>query len=363
MRDRVVGLDIGASSVKAAQVLRTGPNSYVVEKQAARLLSPGWVYDGRITEGHESDVCQAIRALFAEAGFATRDVVLGLNSSSGVFMSEVIAPLLPPSDIDAAMPMIVAANNPNLDLAENILSYTIVDELEGEHDERHLRVLVYNARIDYANKLALVVAEAGLNIVGTDISALAALRAMAVAPRPEGQLDAIVDIGANITTILLHHNGVPKLLTLDPDSAGQVATAKIADALGLDEEDPEQASRVEWFKVNNNDTVGQVAQARNEYGRSTSAKIASNLSAFLLGTEEFDELTNVTMVGGGAMLHGLGNTLYDTLADRLGQPVELTYADLDPSISGPGGAPVDRIENQSGGDYLVAIGLGTANRI
>ncbi|WP_460866511.1 pilus assembly protein PilM [Nocardioides pakistanensis] len=355
MTDRVVGLDIGASSVKAAQVLRKGDGTFTVEKQAASALPFGVVQDGHVEEKERARVAAIIRQMWTEAKFDTKDVIVGYNSSSAVFMTEMRVPLMKPEDVHKALPTIVEARNPSLSPDENEMSFTVVGEVDGD-DGPELRVLAYSVRSDFAEAAGRLVDDAGLNLVGADLSALATLRAMQIQDRPDTQLDALVDIGANITTLVLHHNGVPKMLLLDPDSSGNVATTRIADAMGLDEGDEHQA---EWQKINDESPVGIVAQARNEYSANLAAKVANGFGAYLnRHQDQFEGLANVTLVGGGALLHGLGYFLRQSLGS-----VPLSYAQVDDNITGPKGGEVERLESASGGDFLVAVGLGTGARL
>lgn len=354
MSDRVIGLDIGASSVKAVQVLRHGDGTFTIEKQAARALPKGAVHDGRVHETERLRVTETIRQMFAEESFDTKDVIFGLNSSSAVFMQEMVVPYMEPNDVEKSMPLIIEARNSNIDASENEFSYTIVEEFEDE-DGRQLRVLVYSARADYAQSIGEIIEAAGLTVVGADLNALAVLRAIAVYPRPDDQLDAIVDIGANITMLMLHHNGVPKMLRLDPDSAGDVATERVLAEMGLDDE---HLAKAEWEKVNNQEPVGAVYQARTAYAEGLAIKVAGGFRDYLDKSYVYNSLANVTIVGGGALLHGLGYHLRESLG-----AVPLAYAVIDDSISTADGREVEQHENKSGGDYLVAIGLGTAARI
>lgn len=354
MSDRVIGLDIGSSSVKAAQVLRKGDGTFVVEKQAARAIPSGAIADGRIKEKERLRVTDILSTLFAEEKFATKDVILGLNSSSAVFMQELTVPMMQPEDIDKALPEIITAKNPDLDPSEMEMSYTVVGEVEGEF-ATELKVLVYSVRADYAREVAEVAEAAGLNVVGADLNALAALRAIAVFPRPPRQVDAIVDIGAEVTVMFLHHNGVPKMLHLDPDSAGQSATTRIADALGLDDEDERQA---EWQKINTEEQYGIVPQARNDYSQNLASKIANGFAAYISRSDEFNQIANLTLIGGGSLIYGLGFYLTKALGS-----VPLVYAQVAENIVSPDGGDIEITENAAGGDYLVAIGLGTGERL
>lgn len=355
MASRVIGLDLGSSSVKAAQVLQTKDGNYVVEHQAARPIPRGIIYDGYVAPENHGLVSSIIEQMFDEesSGFSTKDVIVGLHSSARTFMEEMDIPLVKPEDAAAAIPTMIAAINPAYDPEDNEIDYSIVGQVETEKGPM-LRVIVFRVLANYAQDISKIVEGAGLNVVGADLNALATLRAIAITRRPDRQADAIVDIGANVVTMMLHHNGVPKMIKLDPDTAGSVATDKVANALGLDEDD-EQA---EWYKINDDNTVGLVAQARNEYSKSVATRVATVFSNYVNGSNEIDSLAAVTLVGGGVLLPNLSWFLRQSFGE-----VPMTYAAIDPIISSTSPDGVLRQEPGSGGDYLVAIGLGTGARL
>ncbi len=346
---RVIGLDLGSSSIKAAQVLRDSDGTYVVEHQAARQLPKGVIYDGHIDPARRGRVSSIIAEMFeTEKGFTTKDVIFGLNSSASTFMDEVTVPLMKVEDLPVALPVVLASINPSFDPKDNEISFSVVGVVEGERG-RQIKVIVFRALATYVKEIAEVVEAAGLNVVGADFNSLAALRAIETLPRPNRQADAVIDIGANVTTLMLHHNGVPKYLSLDPDSAGSVATAKVAEALGLDDDD----DQAEFEKINNDEQFGLVSQARNEYSKNLAERVARSLSNAIERSDEIDSLASVILVGGGALLAGGSYFLKEEFGS-----VPLSYAKIDPSITGKDGA-IRRQEPGSGGDYLVAVGLGT----
>lgn len=351
MANRVIGLDIGSSSVKAAQVLRSDDGTFVVERQASRPIPRGAIYDGHIDEKERLRVAAILAKMFDEEKFSTKDVIFGLNSSASVFMEQIDVPVMKDEDLKKALPAFIEANLEG-SAKDNEISYSVVGEVETENGKR-LRVLVFRVFAEFAKEIAEVIEKAGLNVVGADVNALAALRAIATQPRPDRQADAIVDIGANVMSLLLHHNGVPKVLTLDPDNAGEVATHRVLDVLGLDEG---QEDRAEFHKINDDHNVGLVTQARNDYSKGLAARVAATFRANIDRAEDIDSIAAVTLVGGGALLAGIGYYLREALGE-----VPMTYAQFDPRITGKDGAPVQRQEPSSGGDYLVAVGLGTGD--
>ena len=149
--------------------------------------------------------------------------------------------------------------------------------------------------------------------------------------------------------MFLHHNGVPRMLILDPDSAGAVATSRIADALGLDDD---KIHLAEHEKRHSDARLGPVAQARNQYSENLATKIARGFRVYLDNSHEYTDIANLTLVGGGVHLFGLGFYLKQAL-----ETVPLSRAQAASNIRTADGSPVLADENASGGDYLAAIGL------
>lgn len=352
MPQSILGLDIGSASIKIAQIARHDDGTFTVERQAARPVPRGAIYDGHIDEKERLRVAQILADMVAEEKFSTRDVIFGLNSSASVFMDQMDIPVMDPADLDKAMPYLIEASQDGLNSHENGFSWSVVGEVETDHGPR-LRVLVYRCFEQYAEETARVVEKAGLRVVGTDLNALAALRAISIQTRPLREVDAIVDIGANVLSLMLHHNGVPKTLTLDADNAGEVATQQVLEAMDLDEG---QEDHAEFLKINDDHAFGIVAQARNAYTASLASRIAGVLRSAVERSDDIDAIASVTLVGGGALIAGLGHGLHEALGG-----VPLAFAAWDPAITDPqGGSPI-RQEPRSGGDYLVAVGLGTGD--
>ena len=72
-----IGLDIGTSSVRAAQVT-VSKGTVVLERFGQVGLPPGAVRDGEVVD--PSAVAEAIQTLWANAKFSKKDVVVGVSN-------------------------------------------------------------------------------------------------------------------------------------------------------------------------------------------------------------------------------------------------------------------------------------------
>lgn len=336
----VIGLDIGSSSVKATQGSRHG-DRFIVQKQAARSLPRGAIYDGHVDPKKRQTVVRVLQSLAEQEKFDTRDVVIGLNSSASVFMDPLETQAVAEKDRASALDLLIQAM---LMVDEAEYDYTIV----GESPSGGLRLLVYRAMRSYVEEVARMAEEAGFRVVGADFNALAALRASQVTPRPEGQVDAFCDVGGGVVSLLVHRSGVPVSLALDPDVAGARATGLVADALDIDEDDP----AAEFHKVNDDATIGLVHQAREEYCQILAKRIASIVRNVIVNDDTIDSLATLTLVGGGARIAGLDRALYQALP---GIPV--SYAAYDRSFTTDASVSPLTQDPETNGDFLVSVGL------
>lgn len=377
--NRVLGVVIGAHAIKVAQVRTEGASSrghsrkagannggqptFVVEKWGARPIPRGLVHDGRIAGEAIFRLSEELKSLVA--GFDTRDAILGFGSSTATFMRHQHLPYVTPKDRKTAIPGILATKTASAgsSATRSVTSWSIT---AADPDEG-LDLAVYSASEEHLEEVTAVARGAGLNVVGGDLSALALLRASNVMSRPEGQVDAIVDIGSTSITCLLHRSGVPVGLVIEPDLGGDALTARIAQALGVDTTrvDPaaaEEIAEVERAKETDTSKKGKIPTARHEYARIVASRVESWISAWAAAAG-YPTLAKITLTGGGGYSDGLGYWLVNSLGS-----VPLAFAEHDPAIvfAGPGPEvgtdmlPADAshyLSEPAMGAYLAPIGL------
>ena len=86
----VVGLDIGSSAVKAVELHSSG-KGYRVAAIASEPIPPESIVDGAIVDG--GAVADAIRRLFANKGFKTKEVAASL-SGNAVIVKKISLPIM-----------------------------------------------------------------------------------------------------------------------------------------------------------------------------------------------------------------------------------------------------------------------------
>lgn len=345
MADSVIGIDFGSSGIKLAEV-RTVKGISTVLKQAFMPLEPGQVVDGAPDPKAAGAIAAELKSFLATEKFTTRDAVMGLNSVDDIFVNRASAPWHAPRDFHSAIAFDIIAD-PSLLVGapeDVILDAVVFDEFtDPATEKRRLDVLLCGVTSKLVNTQVDILQKAGLNPSGADLSGLAALRALAKVHRPADNLDVIVDVGRDALSVLIHDNGKPYSLTLQTGAAGEEASNSIAEA--IQDEDVERISREKV--VFSRDY--RVRRAVDDYCFTATGAIRGAIQSYLDLRKSPASLAGITLIGGGALLHGLREAVQDSLG------ISTVIGKFDPSIQGdPARYYLGPVLSA---DYTVAIGL------
>ena len=307
-----IGLDIGSTAVRAAEIVPGDPPALL---RAAQVPLPeGAVESGEVR--NPAAVSQAIRDLWQRGGLKGKQVVMGV-ANQRVVVREVTVPALPPKELKQSLPFQVQDLIP-IPVDDAVLDFDVLGELEQE-GAKMLRLLVVAAQRDMLNRLVEAVQEAKLDPVSIDLVPFALIRAV-------GQLDGlgldesdaggegIVDIGADVTNICVHERGVARFVRILP-SAGRDVTTAVAGQLGISEEEAEAMKRGQPAEGSMAAPEGETI-VRNRVSNLVD-EIRSSLDFYRAQTPGA-EVTRVLVTGGGSKMPGL----LDLLRERVGTTVE-----------------------------------------
>ncbi len=230
-----VGLDIGTSGVRAAE-LSFGKGGVTLEKFGQVALPEGAVHDGEVAD--VAAVAEAVRQLWAHTKFTTKKVVIGVANAK-VIVRQVDLPWLPPDEMKAGLGYQVADFLP-IPVDQAVLDFHTLEEYENEQGGRLVRGLLVAASRDMVMNSVQAVQDAGLTPTMVDLTSFAVLRALS-APDSLGidhNVEALVDIGASVTNIIVHQGGVPRFVRILL-MGGQDVTEAVADRMGVPVEQAE----------------------------------------------------------------------------------------------------------------------------
>jgi type IV pilus assembly protein PilM len=363
----MIGLDLGATAVRAAMltpvrsprpsgrrdgrggdptqhgipITRPGGTGPAARRWASVPLPTGAIRQGVVHD--RIAVTRAVRRLVATNGLRNARVVLGIGTPQVV----VRALTLPPMPADAlrqALPY----------QARDVLPFRVTDAvldfcpIPGDHPVGATERSPVEGLLTAAPRAAVLAAmravqDAGLTVARVDLSPFGVLRAIGSGG---AAVEALVDIGSELTTIVVHRHGTPHLVRVVPFGGRQV-TDRLADGLGVSAADAEATKR----------TVGAVGDSMPALQvRDGLLPVLSEVRASLryFVTTVGSAVDRVLLTGGTSALPGLVGLLGAELAlpVRIGMP--LRHLDSAPDGEGErwaeGEAPFE-------GPSAVSVGL------
>jgi type IV pilus assembly protein PilM len=226
----LIGLDVGTSAVRAAEV-RFGRGKPSLVRFAQVALDPGAVVAGEVVDA--AAVGAALKRLWKDGGFATRRVVTGVAGPRVVSRTTDL-PSMSDDDLRSSLPFQVQELIP-IPLDEAVIDHQVLETyLDAEGAER-ARVLVVAAHRDLLRSLMAALEIAGLEPERIDIIPFALIRALhandfAELGRPDGATaEAIVDVGGGVTNVVVHEHGIPSFIRSLPTGGVELTEAIVTD--------------------------------------------------------------------------------------------------------------------------------------
>ncbi len=344
-----VGLDIGTSGVRAAE-LSLGKGPATLERFGQVALPQGAVRDGEVVD--PDTVAAAIRQLWASAKFGSKKVVVGV-ANQRVIVRQVDLPWLPLPELRKSLSFQVQDFIP-MPVEQAILDFHPVEEFVSDTGQRMLRVLLVAAARDMVLSLLSVVGKAGLVATQVDLTSFAVLRSLSDGPglALSGEAEALIDIGAKVTNIVVHQNGVPRFVRVLL-MGGESVTDAVAERLGVPFDQAEAVKQSLGMATGPGAPLGDHPAARviETTGSALVDELRGSLD-YYLAQPMVAPVRRVVLSGGGARLGGLAQRL--ATATRL--PVEHASPMSRMQIGRTGLSP----EQLSYVEPLVAVPVGLA---
>lgn len=345
---RVVGLDIGSSSIKLVQLR--------FEKERALLETYGEVAAGPYQDSPigkavslgEDRLGEMIRDVWQESGANARTVIAGVPLRNS-FVTFIDLPQMSEKELARAIPFEARKYIP-LPLSEVEIDWWPVSPLTNKEEEglESLTVLLAAVQKETINAYQRVVKKAGLSLAGFEIEifSVARVAASALSPAAAGFRSSliVVDMGATSTKTAIIDRGALRMARAI-DKGSQALTLALSHALGVDFEraeamkrelgiqkrpETEQIRRVLTPLI---DTIfDEIRRFQGEYERKSQRTI-----------------DKIVLAGGGALLPGL----LDYAVEHFRR--EVFYADAFASVSFP--PLLSSVISQLGAPLAQAVGL------
>lgn len=342
---KLVGLDIGTTAVRGAEVELSGKRGQagVLRRFAQVALPAGAVRDGEVVE--QISVTRAIKQLWSEGKFTTKDVAIGVGNQR-VLVRELDLPWMPIDQLRESLGYQVQDLLP-VAQTDVLLDFFPTGTFEDERG-RHYRGQLVAAQRDTVGANLLAVQSAGLNPVAVDLNGFALVRALAHGDLAQRNV-AFVDIGASLTTVVITVAGQPRLVR-PLSAAGNTVTLAVANAASISPQEADRYKREIGVGYAVDASFKPMADAITQAVTQTVESVR-NTFVYFGQSNPGVAIDVVVLTGGGAHLPGLGQFLSSSA--RL--PVLLGDA-LTP-VRAKGGP-----EHHSGSESWLALSVGLASR-
>lgn len=311
-RKSVVGLDIGSSTVKAVEIASKGRDKgFELRSLGIAPLPSEAIVQGAFL--NSSAIVDSIGEAIDAGRIKTKEVAVAVSGHS-VIVKKVSLPAMTRDELEDQIQWEAEQYIP-FDVNEVHLDFQILDTSEGEGQ---MDVLLVAAKRDLVDDYVQVITEAGLNPAAVDVAAFAVENAFEMNyAAEEGEVIALVNIGAQVVNINVLQDGVPAF-TRDITTGGNQYTEEIQKALSISFDEAERIKLGGTGPDQSQEVVPQeVEQAIRQVTDTVIGEIARSLD-FFTATSSEARINKVLLCGGGACVPGLDVSFHE----RSGLPVE-----------------------------------------
>lgn len=313
-RRTAIGLDIGTSVVRAVE-LSYGRNGITLERFGQLVLPSGAVLDGQVVDADAVAGC--LRKLWSATGLSHKAVVIGV-ANQRVIVRQLELPWLTRPELRASLPFQVQDLLP-IPVDQAVLDFFPLEELTDGSGNRTLKGLLVAAARETVLANVRCAEQAGLRVDGVDLTPFAVLRALGRQTGAEVETEALIDIGARVTNIVVHSGGLPRFVRILL-VGGQDVTDAVAEQLGV----PAPQAEVMKQQVGTqgfDEELADLARTVSATSQDFVTEIRGSLD-YYAASNPGAPVERIVVTGGGSRLEGI--------LDRLAAATRLPVSGGDP---------------------------------
>jgi len=298
--DRMLGVDISASSIKVVELSRKGrpPHSYRLERYVIEPMPVDALQDGGINQIEQVSEC--LRRALKRMGARQKKIVMALPLTSVITKKINVPAGLREDDLEFQVETEANQYVP-FALDEVNLDFQVIGPVPGHPEE--VEVLLAAARKDKVEDRVATAVSAGLKVMVMDIEQFAAQAVSARAIRQQlpddgkGKVIALIDIGASVTRVNVLLND-ESIYMRDLSFGGDQLTQEIQNQFNLSPEEAEIAKRNETLPENYRHDVLQ------PFCETVALEVSRALQFFFTSTQ-YTQVDYIFLSGGCAAIPGL----------------------------------------------------------
>ncbi|MEE9912176.1 MAG: pilus assembly protein PilM [Deltaproteobacteria bacterium] len=301
---KLVGLDIGSSSLKLAEIVSTS-NGHILNRFRQISVPPGIIVDGVLENA--SALSSIVKELFHNSGCKGKGIVTSLSGSS-VIIKKVTLARMEEADLrdlirDEAGKYLPFDNMDDVNYDFQILG-------DNEYNPNQMDVIIVAAKKTDVSSYLDAITTAGFTVTIIDVDSFA-LETMYEANYEfeENEIIVIVNIGANLTNINVIKGGM-SIFTRDFTVAGNAITEALQERYQVSREEAERM-KLEGIPGGEQDNL-DLKNAILDCAEPICSEIERSVDYFR-STFGGDYIKHVYLSGGSSRIAGLNSHLSQRL--------------------------------------------------
>jgi type IV pilus assembly protein PilM len=293
----LVGVDIGASSIKVVQLKENRKRLSVIRYGYADL-PPQTIVDGHVMNA--GVITESLSKIFTDEKISQKDVAIGVYGQS-VIVRKITVPMMTPAELDEQISWEAEQHIP-FDIKVMSIDYEV---LRKRPEAGQMDLLLVAAKKDEINDYASIVRDAKLRPVIVDINAFTIQNIFEQQyGLPEAGTVALLNVGAAVSSLNIVSRGV-SAFTREITNAGQAITEEIRKQCNVAYE------QAEAYKCGGGPTEiipQEVHQIITQACDTLAGEIQRSLD-FYLATSGESEISQIYVSGGSAYLAPLAKSI------------------------------------------------------
>jgi type IV pilus assembly protein PilM len=297
----LVGVDIGASSVKVCQV-KESRKGFGLLRLGYAPLAPQTIVDGQVMDAGR--VIEAIQKAFHDGKIRQKEVALSVSGQS-VIIRKITVPMMTPAELEEQIHWEAEQHIP-FDIKDVQVDYQV---LRRRPEASQMDLLLVAAKRDQINDFAQLARDAKLKPIVCDIDAFTVQNLFEVSRGlPVDQTVALINVGASLSSLNIVAGGV-SAFTREIANGGNVITEEIQKQLGVPYD---QAEAYKCGGLGQPDGPGIIPEAAARVIDSVTDSIAGEIQRsldFFLATTGEGEIGRIYVTGGSSNLAALAHAI------------------------------------------------------
>jgi type IV pilus assembly protein PilM len=301
-KEHLVGLDIGSSFIKVAELKVTG-QGHVLHKFGMTRIAPGTIVEGRVVDMEA--LANDIQTLFKSQKIREKNVAISTGGHS-VVIKTINTSIRPEKKLHDTI-FSEAEQYIPYDIDDVNIDYQDLGESEFSPDQRN--VLLVAVKKDLVAEYIDLIHMAGLNPKIIDVDTFALQNAYEILPyESQEKITLLIDVGASKTSLnILRANS--SLMMRDTVSGTNQILEQIASQCGVTLDEAEQAVNGEANDIVSQDTIQEISLRT---AQSWCSEICEVVNTYQSSANE-EKVEKIVLSGGGVFVGGFKDYLLSEL--------------------------------------------------